>query len=56
METNQLLSTIKVISEAKILAIINIGESYFYLKDYTKADKYLSEGYQLATEKKLVEC
>lgn len=52
METNQLLSTIKVISEAKILAIINIGESYFYLKDYTKADKYLSEGYQLATEKK----
>lgn len=51
-ETDKILSKVKTITEAHILAQINIGETYFYLKEYPKAEKYLTDGYKLAIEKK----
>ncbi|MFN3411008.1 MAG: tetratricopeptide repeat protein [Exilispira sp.] len=36
--------------EAEAVATWNIGESYFYLKDYTNAEKYLTEGEKLFFE------
>ncbi len=52
LETERFLNTINFVSEAHILAPINIGEAHFYLKDYIKAEKYLTNGYNLAIQKK----
>lgn len=50
-EAAKLLSNIKLVTEAHILAPINIGENYFYLNDYVKAEKYLKEGYEMGKAK-----
>jgi CHAT domain-containing protein len=51
-EADRMLSTINAITEAHILAPINIGEALYYKKEYAKAEPFLVKGYKMANEKK----
>lgn len=52
IEADKFLNNIKYVTEAHILAPINIGEANFYLNEYAKAEQYLTKGYNLAIQKK----
>lgn len=48
---DSILNKINTVTEAHILSSINIGEAYYYLKNYAKAEPYLLKGYKQAHEK-----
>jgi CHAT domain-containing protein len=51
-EADRMLSTINAITEAHILAPINIGEALYYKKELAKAEPFLVKGYKMANDKK----